>query len=106
MMKRAYLSVVSLSIATFAWAQSPAGAAKPEPDDAKFERALKISQVVKATGARPGAKIADIGAGDGIYEHALSVAVGAEGHVFAEDISENQIKRLRDRLGKNPLENV
>lgn len=56
---------------------------------------------------QPGrAQVADIGAGSGDYEPTLSRAVGAGGRVYAEDINDGALKRLRQRVGVERLKNV
>ena len=78
-----------------------------ESADAKRERDLKIPEIVQALGLTEGAKVADIGAGDGFYEISLSRAVGPQGRVYAEDIDEKgAIKKLQERVDKDHLGNV
>lgn len=82
-------------------------AAKAAEEQAKRERALKMPEVVQALGLAAGFKVADIGAGGGTWEPALSRAVGAGGRVYAEDIdAKGAIKRLRDRVRKDHLQNM
>jgi len=87
---------------------APAARAQaPEPADAKREHDLKIPEIIRALGLKEGSKVADIGAGDGFYDMAMSRTVGAAGRVYAEDIDEKgAIKRLHERVDKNHLENV
>jgi ubiquinone/menaquinone biosynthesis C-methylase UbiE len=62
--------------------------------------------IVKSLNLKEGSNVADIGAGDGYYEVAMSRVVGAKGHVFAEDISAAAIKRLHLRVDEDHLGNV
>lgn len=59
------------------------------------ERWQRVAEVLEAVGARPGAVVADVGAGSGFYTLRLSRAVGAEGRVFAVDIAPSALARLR-----------
>ena len=82
-------------------------AAAQESRDAQRSRELKIPQIVEALAIPTGGSVADIGAGDGLYEISLSKAAGAGGHVYAEDIDEQgSIKRLRVRVADQHLDNV
>ncbi len=54
----------------------------------------KRQEIVKAIGLKPGTKIADIGAGTGLFTRLFSPVVGEKGEVFAVDISENFIKHI------------
>jgi ubiquinone/menaquinone biosynthesis C-methylase UbiE len=85
------------------WAQAPGAA---DSAQAKRERDLKMPDIIHAMGLAEGSKAADIGAGDGDYEIALARAVGAEGHIYAEDISSGAIKRLHQRVDESHLGNV
>ena len=66
-----------------------------EPDR---EQQGEAAAVLKVAGVGPGMTIADVGAGEGYYTLALATAVGAEGHVTAEDIVPNYVSALRRRL--------
>ncbi|MBZ5725633.1 MAG: methyltransferase domain-containing protein [Acidobacteriia bacterium] len=85
-------------------ASAPAAA---ESADARRERAQKIAAVVQALALEEGGHVADIGAGDGLYEISLSRAAGASGRVYAEDIDEKgAIKQLHERVAGAHLANV
>src|SRR5215831_13644067 len=91
-----------------AWPQSNSSAcSSAESADARRQRELKVPEIIEALALKPGARVADIGAGDGFYEVLLSKAVAAEGCVYAEDIDEKgAIKRLKERVAKDHLGNV
>ena len=73
---------------------------------AKREHDLKMAEIIQALGLKDGSKVADIGAGDGNYEVAMSRVVGATGRIYAEDISPGSIKRLHERVDEGHLANV
>ncbi len=106
--------------------QSPQ-AAKPEPtvddsvnretsdpfkgDVTRFEREgraekLQIAKVMDLLGISPGSKVGDIGAGSGWFTVIAADRVGAEGRVFAVDISEDAVKYINDRIAKEKLGNI
>ncbi|MCG8555846.1 MAG: methyltransferase domain-containing protein [Proteobacteria bacterium] len=70
------------------------------------EVALHRGEVVAALNLKKGARIADVGAGTGLYMAALSKAVGRRGKVYALDISPRLIRGLRKRAKKERLRNV
>ena len=72
----------------------------------KREQELRMPAIVQALALKQGARIADIGAGDGDYEPVLARAVGKAGRVYAEDIGPNALKNLRERVKTAGLENV
>ena len=108
-MRRGILVLAVLScLATTNRAQTAGAviAAADSPYTAR-ERSLKMPEIIQALGLKDGCVMADIGAGNGMYEAALSRAVGASGRVYAEDIEEKYaVKELHDRVAKDKLENV
>ena len=66
----------------------------------------KVDEVFKALGVRPGSVVADVGAGSGYFTVRLSRAVGPEGRIYAVDIGESVLSRLRSRVENEHLANV
>jgi ubiquinone/menaquinone biosynthesis C-methylase UbiE len=67
---------------------------------------LKIDEVVAKLRLRPGSLVADIGAGAGAFEGALSAAVGPTGTVYAVDIEPGLVAHIADRAKTLGLSNV
>lgn len=59
--------------------------------------------ILKATGVKPGQRIADIGAGTGLFTKLFAEATGPSGWVFAVDISPNFIEHIRTQLDKSDI---
>ncbi len=55
---------------------------------------------------RPGMTVADIGAGEGYYTVRLAARVGEDGRVLAQDIDEDALRRLGNRVERERLDNV
>jgi ubiquinone/menaquinone biosynthesis C-methylase UbiE len=55
---------------------------------------------------KPGTIVADIGAGDGKYAFAAAKIVGDSGKVFATEIDEEKLAKLRSEVTKRHLTNV
>lgn len=53
-----------------------------------------------------GMTVADIGAGDGYYTVRLAARVGEDGRVLAQDIDEDALRRLGNRVERERLDNV
>jgi predicted methyltransferase len=70
------------------------------------EQWQKVDEIFAALGVRPGATIADVGAGDGFFTIRLSRAVGPDGRILAVDIDDDALGRLRRRLEEERLHNV
>jgi ubiquinone/menaquinone biosynthesis C-methylase UbiE len=67
---------------------------------------LKIDEVVSRLRIQPGSSIADIGAGAGAFEGALSAAVGPTGVVYAVDIDQGLLDHIAARAKNLGLTNV
>lgn len=63
-------------------------------------------EVLEACGVKPGAKIADVGAGTGIYTRLFSRAVGPEGWIFAVDIAPRFIQHINASARELKLPNI
>jgi uncharacterized protein (TIGR01244 family) len=62
--------------------------------------------IVKAIGVGPGMRVADVGAGTGLYTFLFSEAVGPDGWVFAVDIAPRFLERIRGLAGDRGVGNV
>jgi predicted methyltransferase len=80
--------------------------AASQDDDAHRDAFQRVTDVATALGAVPGAYVADVGAGNGYFTHRLRAAVGAEGRVYAVDISRSTVARLRNVLDRVGTRNV
>lgn len=59
-------------------------------------------RVIAALAIQPGARVADLGAGDGYFVGYLADAVGAGGRVYAVEVSERALRKLRARSVGDP----
>lgn len=57
-------------------------------------------------GVRPGQRVADLGTGSGHYALALAHVVGAEGKVYAIDVQEDVLARLRNDAKHHKVKNI
>lgn len=95
--------VAALLAAPGLFAQEPASSPAGEQ---RREQWQKVEEIFEAMGIRPGAHVADIGAGNGFFTTRLARAVGPSGKVLAVDISPNALQRLRARVAEEELTNV
>jgi predicted methyltransferase len=63
-------------------------------------------EVMDALGAKPGRRVADIGCGFGYFTFRLAARVGAEGKVYAVDIDQEAVDKVRRRKDSEKLEQV
>lgn len=79
-----------------------AGWSQPAKADATDE----IKRLAALMSWKPGAVVADIGAGDGRWAFAAAQTVGATGKVFATEIDKEKLSTLRADVAKRHLQNV
>jgi predicted methyltransferase len=65
-----------------------------------------VPDILEALNVEQGSAVADIGAGRGFFTVRLARAVGPDGHVFAVDISSDDVRRLRERVRDEKLQQV
>lgn len=86
-------------------------ALKVEEWTAKFETESREifhqrQQILASVGLKPGMKVADIGAGTGLFTLPFAEAVGPEGKVYAVEIAKNFLTHIRARAQKANVPNV
>ena len=69
----------------------------------KHHQPEKIMDVV---GVKPGMIIGEVGAGTGYFTFKLAKRVGAEGRVYANDISRSSLKSLKNRCESDGVTNI
>jgi arsenite methyltransferase len=67
---------------------------------------LQIDKVVAALGLKPGMRVADLGAGTGVFSIPLARAVGAGGRIYAIDIDEGLLKIVSEKSAAAGLKNI
>ncbi len=73
---------------------------------AKGDASDEIRRLAALMEWKPGAIVADIGAGDGRWAFAAAHTVGSTGKVFATEIDKEKLAKLRADVGKRKLQNV
>ena len=66
----------------------------------------KVGEIFAAMGVSEGSRVADVGAGGGFLTVRLSEAVGEQGRVYAEDITQRSIRELNEQLESLAIGNV
>lgn len=75
-------------------------------EESRREQWQKVQEIFAEMRIGPGATVADVGAGDGFFTTRLARAVGPDGRVFAVDIDDKALDRLRKRLDDDGIKNV
>jgi ubiquinone/menaquinone biosynthesis C-methylase UbiE len=86
----------------FALLAAPTAALQPVPREQLF----RMADIFQALGLRDGSRVADVGAGPGFFAVPMARAVGETGRVFAVDIDEKVLERLRQRIREATLNNI
>jgi ubiquinone/menaquinone biosynthesis C-methylase UbiE len=67
---------------------------------------LKIDEVIGKLGLKPGAVVADIGAGSGIFSRPLAKAIAPAGKLYAVDIDKDLLKHIEQRNREEKISNI
>jgi ubiquinone/menaquinone biosynthesis C-methylase UbiE len=72
-----------------------------------FDNYQKEAQTLHALlGWKPGDVIAEIGAGEGQMSFAAAMIVGAEGHVYATELVDKKLAKLKSEAASRKLQNI
>jgi predicted methyltransferase len=63
-------------------------------------------RVIDSLGLKEGDRVAEVGAGDGYWLAWLAEAVGPTGRVYAVEVEEEKVEKLRDKKSDESLDNV
>jgi predicted methyltransferase len=74
--------------------------------ETKRDEWQRVDEIFKAMQVKPGAVVADVGAGDGFFTTRLAEAVGTGGRVHAVDVNPVSLSRLKSRVAEAGLGNV
>jgi len=77
-----------------------------QPQSEEDRAAEMKRRVIETLNLRPGDRAADVGCGDGFYTIPLARFLGPSGKVFAEDISDAALIKLKEHLINEGLKNV
>jgi ubiquinone/menaquinone biosynthesis C-methylase UbiE len=78
-------------------------AAGDERDRDRWQQAEKVMDVI---GVKPGMVIGEAGVGRGYFTFKLAKRVGDTGKVFANEISQNDLRYIRDRCQRDGIDNI
>ena len=100
MNRKTFRRTIAAIAAILLW--SLGGAARVTNRDEQEE----ITRLAQLLQWKPGAVVADIGAGDGSYSFAAAEKVGQTGRVYATEIDPDKLKALKAEATKRKLQNV
>jgi ubiquinone/menaquinone biosynthesis C-methylase UbiE len=69
-------------------------------------KSMKIDEVVAALEVRPGAIVADVGAGSGLLSGPLAIATGTKGVLYAVDIDKGLLAHIAERAAAQRIANI
>ncbi|MEW6208157.1 MAG: methyltransferase domain-containing protein [Acidobacteriota bacterium] len=67
---------------------------------------LQVDRVVETLKIQPGQKVADIGAGSGLFSRPIAKRLGAKGIVYAIDIDDGLLKHIDKTAAEQSLANI
>jgi predicted methyltransferase len=100
------LFLISLGGTSFPTALAVISPSQESERARKRDEWQRPGEVMDALGLKPGHRVADIGCGLGYFTFRMAARVGAEGKVFAVDIDEEAIDKVRQRKQREKLDQV
>jgi predicted methyltransferase len=98
--------LVCAGAASFSTALAVRNSPQESDRSRKRDEWQRPGEVMDALGAKAGHRVADIGCGFGYFTFRLAARVGAEGKVYAVDIDEESINKVRQRKEREKLDQV
>jgi predicted methyltransferase len=98
--------LVVAGVASFSTALAVRNSPQESDRARKRDEWQRPGEVMDALGAKAGHRVADIGCGYGYFTFRLAARVGAEGKVYAVDIDEEAINKVRQRKESEKLAQV
>ena len=104
----AFLFVIAIVVSSSLLAQLHTNGQSNQifPERTARDEWQKPVEIIEALNLKNGDTVADIGAGAGYFTGWLSQAVGAEGRVYAVDVSAEAIDLLKKKIGYYPINNI
>ena len=81
-------------------AGAPAAPRARQDGGSKRDAWQRPDEVFQALGIGPGSAVADVGCGDGYFVSRLARRVGREGVVYAEDVDDEVLAKVRRKVDK------
>jgi predicted methyltransferase len=68
----------------------------------RYPYRTKSDYVLRELDLRPGDVVVDIGAGDGFWAERMAALLGKEGTVYASEVEQNKVDRMKEKFGDLP----
>lgn len=68
----------------------------------RYPYRAKSDYVLRELDLRPGDVVVDIGAGDGFWAERMAALVGKEGTIYASEVEQNKVDRMKEKFGDLP----
>jgi len=89
-----------------AWTAGPAAGAGPDQRDRSERHTREIERTIEVLGLRPDQTVAEVGAGDARFSFRFAEVVGPEGRVYANELDESDVRRIRRRAEEREISNL
>jgi ubiquinone/menaquinone biosynthesis C-methylase UbiE len=70
------------------------------------DRWQRAAEMIRELAIKPGSKVGDVGCHEGYMTIKLSLAVGASGRVYAVDVEQSKLDKLKNNISKRNITNV
>jgi ubiquinone/menaquinone biosynthesis C-methylase UbiE len=103
-MKKYFAALVFVSF--FSFGQDPWKNVYTESAWAERDKWQKADELIRQLTIKPGSNVADVGSHEGYMSFKLSAVVGNDGKVYAVDVDQSKLDKLKAHLTKRNITNV
>jgi precorrin-6B methylase 2 len=103
---RKYFTILFIHAYLFTLGQDPWKNVYTQSAWAERDKWQRADELIRQLNIKPGSKVADIGSHEGYMTIKLSATAGNSGKVYAVDVEQSKLDKLRDHLAKGNISNV
>jgi precorrin-6B methylase 2 len=103
---RKYFTILFIYASLFTLGQDPWKNVYTQSAWAERDKWQRADELIRQLNIKPGSKVADIGSHEGYMTIKLSATAGNSGKVYAVDVEQSKLDKLRDHLAKGNISNV
>lgn len=103
---KGYLSLLLFFISSVSLGQDPWKNVYTESSWTERDKWQKSDEIIRQLNIKVGSKVADVGSHEGYMTIKLAASVGATGKVFAVDVQQSKLDKLKEHLAERKINNV
>jgi precorrin-6B methylase 2 len=103
---RKYFTILCIHASLFAFGQDPLKNVYTQSAWAERDQWQRADELIRQLNIKQGSKVADVGSHEGYMTIKLSAAAGNSGKVYAVDVEQSKLDKLKNHLATGNISNV